>query len=215
MAWSSIWRAKIFSATFAEYFLGRFAGREQQGGQSIHAEHRWLLKCSSPTMAACMTRRWGLVGSSFQRSLCRAHADEKHYNAAEPLQYLTFMGRSQPYYSVWLRWTLVIRGIDFGKQNADTFLNDQHRIYVPILLWLTHPSIWRVVRCEAEDDVRWWVHHRRVTPTAWMQHMIHHLAPKGSMALIQLTNGSDRTLTVLIRKIYAVRLSKLIWLNVW
>jgi type I restriction enzyme M protein len=88
---------------------------------------------------------------------------------------------------------LAIRGIevDLGQFNADTFTNDQHKQLKADFV-LANPPFnmdWPVER--VKDDPRW----KYGTPPgananyAWMQHMIHHLAPKGKLGLV-LANGS-------------------------
>lgn len=94
---------------------------------------------------------------------------------------------------------MAIRGLDFdfGKEPANTFADDQHpdlrADYV-----MANPAFnmrdWKDgVR---DDDPRW---KYGVPPLAnanfaWMQHMLHHLAPHGSMALL-LANGSMSSTT--------------------
>ena len=89
---------------------------------------------------------------------------------------------------------MAIRGIDFnfGKKNADTFLDDQHPDLRADFVMANPPfNMKEWWNAKLEDDVRW----KYGTPPqgnanfAWMQHMLHHLAPKGSMALL-LANGS-------------------------
>lgn len=88
---------------------------------------------------------------------------------------------------------LALRGIeaDLGKYNADTFTDDQHPQLKADYV-LANPPFnmdWPVER--VKEDVRW----KYGTPPgananyAWMQHMIHHLAPKGKLGLV-LANGS-------------------------
>ncbi|MCD6337586.1 MAG: SAM-dependent DNA methyltransferase [Candidatus Marinimicrobia bacterium] len=88
---------------------------------------------------------------------------------------------------------LAIRGIevDLGQYNADTFTNDQHKQLKADFV-LANPPFnmdWPVER--VKDDPRW----KYGTPPgananyAWMQHMIHHLAPNGKLGLV-LANGS-------------------------
>lgn len=88
---------------------------------------------------------------------------------------------------------LALRGIeaDLGKYNADTFTDDQHPQLKADFV-LANPPFnmdWPVER--VKEDVRW----KYGTPPgananyAWMQHMIHHLAPKGKLGLV-LANGS-------------------------
>jgi type I restriction enzyme M protein len=94
---------------------------------------------------------------------------------------------------------MAIRGIDFnfGKQPADSFLNDQHPDLRADYVMANPPfnmSEWW--NAKLEGDPRW-VHG---TPPqsnanfAWIQHMLYHLAPHGSMALL-LANGSMSTST--------------------
>ena len=89
---------------------------------------------------------------------------------------------------------LAIRGIDadLGDHNADTFFEDLHKTEKFDFILANPPfnlKDWGGKKLE--NDVRW----QYGTPPegnanfAWMQHMIHHLAPKGSMALL-LANGS-------------------------
>jgi type I restriction enzyme M protein len=89
---------------------------------------------------------------------------------------------------------MAIRGIDyaFGKEPANSFTSDQHPDLRADYVMANPPfniSDWWDARLE--DDVRW----KYGTPPrgnanfAWIQHMLHHLAPQGSMALL-LANGS-------------------------
>lgn len=89
---------------------------------------------------------------------------------------------------------MAIRGIDFnfGGQPADTMLNDLHpdlrADYVMANPPFNMKEWWNT---KLENDPRWMVG----TPPqgnanfAWLQHMLYHLAPTGSMALL-LANGS-------------------------
>lgn len=89
---------------------------------------------------------------------------------------------------------MAIRGIDFnfGKKNADTFLDNQHPDLRADFVMANPPFNVKDWWSESlADDVRW----KYGTPPkgnanfAWIQHMLHHLAPTGSMALL-LANGS-------------------------
>ncbi len=89
---------------------------------------------------------------------------------------------------------LAIRGIeaDLGHFNADTFLDDCHPTLRADFIMANPPfnlSDWG--QDKLRDDQRW---KYGVPPSgnanyAWMQHMIHHLAPKGKIGLV-LANGS-------------------------
>ena len=89
---------------------------------------------------------------------------------------------------------MAIRGIDFnfGKEPANSFTNDQHPDLRADFVMANPPfniSDWW--EGKLEGDVRW----KYGTPPkgnanfAWLQHMLHHLAPTGSLALL-LANGS-------------------------
>lgn len=89
---------------------------------------------------------------------------------------------------------MAIRGIDFnfGKGPANTFTSDQHPDLRADYVMANPPfniSDWWDPKLE--NDPRW----KYGTPPkgnanfAWIQHMLHHLAPQGSMALL-LANGS-------------------------
>jgi len=89
---------------------------------------------------------------------------------------------------------LAIRGIeaDLGKYNADTFFHDCHPTLKADFIMANPPfnlSDWGADRLA--NDVRW---KYGLPPAgnanfAWLQHMIHHLAPDGKIGMV-LANGS-------------------------
>lgn len=89
---------------------------------------------------------------------------------------------------------LAIRGIeaDLGKFNADTFFDDQHPTLKADFIMANPPfnlSDWGADKLQ--DDVCWKF---GIPPSgnanfAWLQHMIHHLSPKGKIGMV-LANGS-------------------------
>lgn len=89
---------------------------------------------------------------------------------------------------------LAIRGIEanLGEYNADSFLNDRHPSLKADFVIANPPfnmSDWGADKLQ--DDVRW---KYGIPPAgnanfAWMQHMIHHLSPKGKIGLV-LANGA-------------------------
>lgn len=94
---------------------------------------------------------------------------------------------------------MAIRGIDFnfGAQPADTMNNDLHPDLRADYIMANPPFNMKEWWTEKlANDVRW----KYGTPPqsnanfAWLQHMIHHLSPNGSMALL-LANGSMSTAT--------------------
>ena len=89
---------------------------------------------------------------------------------------------------------MAIRGLDFdfGKEPASTYTRTQHPDLRADFIMANPPFNMKAWKDGVkDDDVRW---KYGVPPEgnanfAWMQHMIHHLAPHGSMALL-LANGS-------------------------
>jgi type I restriction enzyme M protein len=89
---------------------------------------------------------------------------------------------------------MAIRGMDFdfGKEPANTFTRDQHPDLRADYVMANPPFNMKEWKDGvADDDVRW---KYGVPPAgnanfAWLQHMVHHLAPNGSLALL-LANGS-------------------------
>lgn len=95
------------------------------------------------------------------------------------------------------KMNMAIRGIDadFGPYQADTFFNDLHKTLKADFIMANPPfnlSNWG--QENLKDDVRW----KYGTPPAgnanyaWIQHMIHHLAPNGKIGLV-LANGALST----------------------
>ena len=92
------------------------------------------------------------------------------------------------------KMNMAIRGIDadFGPYQADTFFNDQHPHEKFDFIMANPPfnlSNWG--QDKLQDDVRW---KYGIPPAgnanyAWIQHMIHHLAPNGKIGLV-LANGA-------------------------
>ena len=92
---------------------------------------------------------------------------------------------------------MAIRGIDanLGPHQADTFYNDVHKTQKFDFIMANPPfnlSNWGAEHLK--DDVRW---KYGVPPAgnanyAWIQHMIHHLAPNGKIGLV-LANGALST----------------------
>ena len=89
---------------------------------------------------------------------------------------------------------MAIRGIDFnfGKQPADTFLSDQHPDLRADYVMANPPfniSEWWDGRLEGDPRWVYGTPPKGNANFAWVQHMLYHLAPHGSMALL-LANGS-------------------------
>jgi len=89
---------------------------------------------------------------------------------------------------------MVIRGLDFnfGKEPANTFTNDQHPDLRADYIMANPPFNMKEWDTGVSDDDPRWQYGRPPTGNAnfaWLQHMLYHLAPNGSMGLL-LANGS-------------------------
>lgn len=89
---------------------------------------------------------------------------------------------------------MAIRGMDFdfGKEPASTYTRNQHPDLRADHIMANPPFNMKEWNAGVKDDDPRWKY--GIPPAsnanfAWMQHMIHHLAPHGSMALL-LANGS-------------------------
>lgn len=89
---------------------------------------------------------------------------------------------------------MAIRGIDFnfGKEPANSFSNDKHPDLRADFIMANPPFNMKEWNAGVKDDDPRWQY--GIPPAnnanfAWMQHMLYHLAPNGSMALL-LANGS-------------------------
>lgn len=95
------------------------------------------------------------------------------------------------------KMNMAIRGIeaDFGPHQADTFSNDLHKTLKADFILANPPFNYHPQGQERlTEDVRW---KYGVPPAnnanyAWIQHMIHHLAPNGKIGLV-LANGALST----------------------
>ena len=182
-----------------EYFLGQFALAEgKQGGQYYTPKSivTLIVEMLQPYSGRVYDPAMG-SGGFFVSSdkFIEEHASEQHYDASEQKKHISVYGQeSNP--TTWrlAAMNMAIRGIDFnfGKKNADTFLDDQHPDLRADFVMANPPFNIKDWWSESlADDVRW----KYGTPPkgnanfGWMQHMLHHLAPTGSMSLL-LANGS-------------------------
>lgn len=94
---------------------------------------------------------------------------------------------------------MAIRGIDFnfGAEPANSFTNDQHPDLRADYVMANPPfNMKEWWDAKLEEDPRWAYGTPPATNAnfAWLQHMLYHLAPNGSLALL-LANGSMSTST--------------------
>ena len=182
-----------------EYFLGEFALAEgKQGGQYYTPKSivTLIVEMLEPYKGRVYDPAMG-SGGFFVSSdkFIEQHAKDKHYDVAEQKKHISVYGQeSNPTTWKLAAMNMAIRGIDFnfGKKNADSFLDDQHPDLRADFVMANPPfNIKDWWHEKLEGDVRW----KYGTPPAgnanygWIQHMLHHLNENGSMGLL-LANGS-------------------------
>lgn len=182
-----------------EYFLGQFALAEgKQGGQYYTPKSivTLIVEMLQPYQGRVYDPAMGAGGFFVSNDkFIEAHAADKHYNPSEQRKHISVYGQeSNPTTWKLAAMNMAIRGIDFnfGKKNADTFLDDQHPDLRADFVMANPPfNIKDWWHAKLEGDIRW----KYGTPPqgnanyGWIQHMLHHLNDNGSMGLL-LANGS-------------------------
>jgi type I restriction enzyme M protein len=179
-----------------EYFLSRFASAEGKGGGEFYTPKsvvRTLVEMLEPYKGRVYDPCCG-SGGMFVQSLKFIDAHNGRRNA------VTIYGQESNR-TTWrmARMNMAIRGIEakLGSKHADSFHSDQHPDLRADFVMANPPfnvSKWGGERLL--DDGRW----RFGTPPtgnanfAWVQHIVHHLAPSG-IAGVVLANGSMSSMT--------------------
>ncbi|WP_320168135.1 class I SAM-dependent DNA methyltransferase [Mangrovibacterium marinum] len=174
-----------------EYFLGQFASAEgKKGGQFYTPKSivSLIVEMLQPYQGRVYDPAMGSGGFFVQ--------SEKFIKEQQgKIDAISVYGQEYNH-TTWqlAAMNMAIRGIDFnfGGQPADTLNNDLHPDLRADYIMANPPfNMKEWWTAKLENDVRW----KYGTPPqgnanfAWLQHMIHHLSPSGSMALL-LANGS-------------------------
>ncbi len=174
-----------------EYFLGQFASKEGKKAGEFYTPRcvvKLLVEMIEPYQGRVYDPCCGSSGMFVQsEEFIRAHGGR--------LTDISVFGQeSNPTTWKLAEMNLAIRGIEanLGPENADTFARDLHPDLKADFILANPPfnmSDWGQERLK--DDVRW----KHGTPPAgnanfaWVQHIVHHLAPTGIAGLV-LSNGS-------------------------
>lgn len=184
-------KAKDILGHVYEYFLGEFAIAEgKKGGQYYTPKSivTVIVEMLQPFQGRVYDPCCGSGGFFVQsEKFVEAHGGR--------LGQLSIYGQeSNP--TTWrlASMNMAIRGMDydFGKEPASTYTRDQHPDLRADFIMANPPFNMKEWNAGVKDDDPRWKY--GIPPAsnanfAWMQHMIHHLAPRGSMALL-LANGS-------------------------
>ncbi|MCL4207662.1 MAG: type I restriction-modification system subunit M [Pirellulaceae bacterium] len=184
-------RSKDILGRVYEYFLGRFANAEGKGGGEFYTPQcvvRLLVEMIEPYKGRIYDPCCGSGGMFVQsEKFVLAHGGR--------VGDLSIYGQESNN-TTWrlCKMNLAIRGIEgnIGPHQADTFHNDVHKDLKADFILANPPfnvSDWGGDRLR--EDARW----KYGTPPvgnanfAWVQHMVHHLAPSGIAGFV-LANGS-------------------------
>ena len=184
-----------------EYFLSRFASAEGKNGGEFYTPRcvvKLLVEMLEPYRGRVYDPCCGSSGMFVQSAeFLRAHSSGNG-NGGKAAGDLSVFGQESNH-TTWRlsKMNLAIRGIDGQIEHGDTFHNDRHPDVRADYILANPPfnvSDWGGDRLR--DDQRW---RYGVPPAsnanfAWVQHMVHHLAPGGVVGFV-LANGSMSTNT--------------------
>lgn len=184
-------RSKDILGRVYEYFLGQFASAEGKKGGEFYTPRcvvRLLVEMIEPYKGRVYDPCCGSSGMFVQSE----EFIEKHGGRIGDLS--IYGQESNPTTWKLAKMNLALRGIEanLGPHHADTFRNDLHKDLRADFILANPPfnmSDWGGENLK--DDVRW---KYGVPPAsnanfAWVQHMVHHLAPAGIAGFV-LANGS-------------------------
>lgn len=178
-----------------EYCIAQFAEKEGKGGGEFYTPHsivKTLVAVLKPLENSRVYDPCCGSGGMFVQSekFIEAHSHERGK--------ISVYGQ-EANSDTWkmAKMNLAIRGIDadLGQYNADTFTNDLHPTLKADYILANPPFNYHPWGQEQlKDDIRW---KYGLPPAgnanyAWIQHMIHHLAPNGKIGLV-LANGALST----------------------
>lgn len=184
-------RSKDILGRVYEYFLGQFASAEGKKGGEFYTPRcivRLLVEMIEPYKGRVYDPCCGSSGMFVQSE----EFIERHGGRIGDLS--IYGQESNPTTWKLAKMNLALRGIEanLGPHHADTFRNDSHKDLRADFILANPPfnmSDWGGENLK--DDVRW---KYGIPPAgnanfAWVQHIIHHLAPNGIAGFV-LANGS-------------------------
>ena len=175
-----------------EYFLGKFAAAEGKLGGQFYTPScivRTLVELIEPFEGQIYDPCCG-SGGMFCQS---ARFVQSHQGNIRDIS--IFGQESNPTTWKLAKMNLAIRGLEanLGKNNADSFLDDQHKTLKANYILANPPfniSDWSGQ--QLREDIRWayGAPPEGNANYAWLQHMLHHLNPVGGVAGVVLANGA-------------------------
>ena len=189
-------RSKDVLGRVYEYFLSQFASAEGKKGGEFYTPRcivKLLVEMLEPYRGRVYDPCCGSSGMFVQSvEFIRAHATGNG-NGGRARGDISVYGQESNY-TTWrlAKMNLAIRGIEGQIAHGDSFYNDRHPDLRADFILANPPfnvSDWGGERLT--DDKRWQhgVPPRGNANFAWVQHIVHHLAPAGAAGFV-LANGS-------------------------
>ena len=180
-----------------EYFLAQFASEEGKRAGEFYTYRcvvKLLVEMLEPYEGRVYDPCCGSAGMFVQSmAFVEAHATGNGRKRSKPATHVSIYGQESNH-TTWrlAKMNLAIRGIDSQIAEGDTFHNDGHPDLRADFILANPPfnvSDWG--SDQLADDKRWvyGVPPKRNANFAWVQHMVHHLAPTGVAGFV-LANGS-------------------------
>ncbi len=179
-----------------EYFLGQFAGAEGKKGGEFYTPRcvvRLLVEMLEPYSGRVYDPCCGSSGMFVQSvEFIEAHATGNG-NGGRARGDISIWGQESNY-TTWrlARMNLAIRGIEGQIAHGDTFHDDRHPDLKADFILANPPfnvKDWGGDRLTDDQRWRYGVPPKGNANFAWVQHIVHHLAPTGTAGFV-LANGS-------------------------
>ena len=179
-----------------EYFLSQFANAEGKKGGEFYTPRcvvSLLVKMLAPYRGRVYDPCCGSSGMFVQSiQFVRAHASGNG-NSGKAKADISIYGQESNY-TTWrlAKMNLAIRGIEGQIAHGDSFHNDRHPDLRADYILANPPfnvSDWGGERLTEDKRWRYGVPPKGNANFAWVQHMVHHLAPTGVAGFV-LSNGS-------------------------
>ncbi|EOX3437958.1 type I restriction-modification system subunit M [Vibrio cholerae] len=182
-----------------EYFLGEFALAEGKKGGQFYTPASivtLIVEMIEPFEGRVYDPAMGSGGFFVQsEKFIERYAGKNDIDPLTQKQKISIYGQEYNY-TTWqlAAMNMAIRGLDydFGKEPASTYTNDQHPDLRADFIMANPPFNMKEWNTGVDDNDPRWVYGTPPSGNAnfaWMQHMLYHLAPEGSQALL-LANGS-------------------------
>ena len=179
-----------------EYFLSQFASAEGKKGGEFYTPRcvvKLLVEMLQPYLGRVYDPCCGSSGMFVQSvAFIRAHASGNG-NGSKARGDISIYGQESNY-TTWrlAKMNLAIRGIGGQIAHGDSFHNDRHPDLKADFILANPPfnvSDWGGERLVEDKRWRYGVPPKSNANFAWVQHMVHHLAPEGVAGFV-LANGS-------------------------